>query len=109
MLQNVYSSVSKIILIELCPTKTRLCTGRRLIGPNENPNQENTLLLCKGKYHCTTDLLFHMFRFSRFAHVESTTDLLVWSNPNQSNRKSAVRKVWDSNPYEHLVFTILFC
>ena len=83
MLQNVYSSVSKIILIELCPTKTRLCTGRRLIGPNENPNQENTLLLCKGEYHCTTDLLFHMFRFSRFAHVESTTDLLVWLNYNK--------------------------
>ena len=29
--------------------------------------------------------LFKLFEFSCFAHVEITTDLLVWSNPNQSN------------------------
>ena len=31
---------------------------------------ENTHLLCKGKYHCTADLLFDWLGFSRFAYVE---------------------------------------
>ena len=33
-----------------------------------------------------------VFGFSYFAHVELETDLVVWSNPNQSNRRSAVQK-----------------
>jgi len=38
----------------------------------------------KGKYHCMADLLFILFAFSYFAYIEWTTDLLVWSNPNQT-------------------------
>ena len=39
------------------------------------------------------DLLFIMFGFSCFAYVELTSALLVWTNPNKSNRKSAVPMV----------------
>ena len=35
--------------------------------------------------------LFKLFEFSCFAHVEITTDLLVWSNPNQSKRRLRVQ------------------
>ena len=35
--------------------------------------------------------LFYSFGFSCFAYVEQTTNLYVWSNPNQSNRRSAVQ------------------
>ena len=42
-----------------------------------------------GNYHCTTDLLF-LSGFSCFAFVELTTVLLVWSNPNLSNRRSII-------------------
>ena len=34
-------------------------------------------------------LLFDWFGFSCFAYVELDTDLQVWSNLNQSNRRSA--------------------
>ena len=58
----------------------------------ETLKAKNSLLLCKGKkYDCTADLLFTLFRFSRFAYIELTKDLLVWSNPNQSTRRSAVQ------------------
>ena len=50
---------------------------------------ENTHLHCKEKYHCTAD----SFGFICFVNVYSTTDLLVWSNPNQSSRRSAVGTV----------------
>ena len=43
-----------------------------------------------GKCHCTADLLFTLFGFSCFAYGEWTTFLLVWLNPKQSNRRSAV-------------------
>ena len=43
------------------------------------------------KYHCLADLLFILFGFSCFAYVEWTTVLLVWSNSNQTNRRSAVQ------------------
>ena len=36
------------------------------------------------------DLLFILCRFSCFAYVETTTMLLVWSNLNQSNRRSMI-------------------
>ena len=42
---------------------------------------ESTHLLCKGKYHCTADLMFDLLGFSCFAHVESDADLQVLSNP----------------------------
>ena len=48
-------------------------------------------LTYRGKDHCTTDLLFILFGFSCFAFVELAIPLLVWSNPNQSNRMSAVQ------------------
>ena len=46
----------------------------------------NIHLHCKGKYHCTADLLFDWLEFSYFGYVELDSDLQVWSNPNQSNR-----------------------
>ena len=57
--------------------------------PNEKT--ENTHVLHKGNYHCTADLLFDWLGFSCFANVELDRDLQVWSNPNQSNRRSAVQ------------------
>ena len=36
------------------------------------------------------DLQFILFGFSCFAYVERISLLLVWSNPNRSNRRSAV-------------------
>ena len=48
-------------------------------------------LLHKGKYHSMTDLLFDWLGFSCFAYVELDRALQVWSNPNQSNRGSAVQ------------------
>ena len=38
--------------------------NRRVHILNHNVTPENTHLLCKGKYHCTTDLLFDWFGFS---------------------------------------------
>ena len=52
---------------------------------------ENTHLLRKGKYHCMADLLFDWFGFSCFVEMKLKTDLLVWPNPNWSNRRSAVQ------------------
>ena len=40
--------------------------------------------------YLTADLLFDLFGFSCFTYVELATDLLVWLDPNQSNRRSAV-------------------
>ena len=51
---------------------------------------ENTHLLCKRKYHWTADLLFYLFYLSWFDYVKLSTDLHVWSHPNQTNRRSAV-------------------
>ena len=45
----------------------------------------------EGKYHCTADLLFILFGFSCFGYVELASALLVLSNANQSNRRSAVQ------------------
>ena len=50
----------------------------------------------KRKCHCTADLLFDWFGFTCFAHVQSTTDLLVRPTPHQSNRRLAS----DTSPYE---------
>ena len=50
---------------------------------------ENTHLLRKGKYHCMTDLLFDWLGFSCFAYIELDRGIQVWSNLNQSNRRSA--------------------
>ena len=45
----------------------------------------------KGKYHCTAYLLFILFEFICFAHVELVSVVLVWSIPNQSNRRSVIQ------------------
>ena len=51
-----------------------------------------TRLLCKGKCHCTTDLLFYLFGSTYFTYYgKLTTDLLVWSDPNLSNKRSAIQ------------------
>ena len=39
------------------------------------------------EYHCTSDVLFYLFTFGWLAYFELATDLLVWSNPNKSNRR----------------------
>ena len=44
----------------------------------------------KGKHHCTSDLLFVLIGLDGFAYAQLVTYLLVWLNPNQSNRRSAV-------------------
>ena len=51
----------------------------------------NQRTLTLGKYHCAADLLFILFEFRHFAHVDLASALLVWSNPNQSNRRLAVQ------------------
>ena len=51
------------------------------------------------------DFLFQLFWFSCFAYVELTTDLLVWLNQNQSNRKSAV--LWYCHLLSVCVFSVL--
>ena len=43
---------------------------------------DNTHLLRKGKYHCTTDS-FNRFGFGSLVTLKLSTDLLVWLNPNQ--------------------------
>ena len=60
-------------------------------GSLDNPQPENTDLLCKGKYQCMADFLFDSFGFSCFVVFKRSTDLLVWPNPNQSNKRSAVQ------------------
>ena len=64
---------------------------------------ENTHLLCKGKSHCMAELLFDQLRFSCFACVELDRDLQVWSNPNQSNRRSAIQ--WQLPLWSKWVFS----
>ena len=54
---------------------------------------ENTHLLRKGKYHCMADLLFDWFGFSCFVELKLSTDLLIWPNPNRSNRRSAIQGI----------------
>ena len=48
--------------------------------------QKGNCLLLKGKYNCMADLLFILLGFICFAYAGRTTDLFLWSNPNQSNR-----------------------
>ena len=50
---------------------------------------ENALLLCKGKYHCTADLLFFV-KVQLFNYFEFESYLLVWLNPNKLNSRSTV-------------------
>ena len=52
---------------------------------------DNTHLPRKGKYHCIADLLFDWLGFSCFAYVEFDTDIQIWLNPNESNRRSPVQ------------------
>ena len=52
---------------------------------------ENTQLLRKGKYDCAADLMFDWFGFSCVIVLKQSTDLLVWPNQNQSNRRSVVQ------------------
>ena len=48
---------------------------------------ENTHLLWNGKHHFTADLQFYWVEYSCF-YIDLATDLLVWSNLNQSNGRS---------------------
>ena len=38
------------------------------------------------------DLLFYLFGFGYFDYDEIAVYLLVWSNPNQSNKRSVVQR-----------------
>ena len=55
------------------------------------PNPGAGTLTIRGSITVRTADLFIFFGFSCFAYVELVTYLLVWSNPNQSNRRSAVQ------------------
>ena len=48
------------------------------------PSGQNTRKLCKGKYHCTGDLLFDVFRFSIFALLKLSTNLLFLQHKQSS-------------------------
>ena len=58
--------------------------GSHLPAKTEAGTPEKAHSLHKGKYHCTADLLFDWFRFSCFAYVYATADLLVRPNSNQT-------------------------
>ena len=51
---------------------------------------KNTHYLWKWKFHCTSYLLFYLFRFSCFGYAELTIDLFDWFNLNQSNRRIVI-------------------
>ena len=51
------------------------------------------LIKLKGKYHCTANLLFILFVFSCIGYIELATKFIVWSNPNQTNKRSAMLSV----------------
>ena len=54
--------------------------------------REHKLIYCtRGSIPEWLTSCFTCFGFSCFAHVELTTYLLVWSNPNQSDRGSAIQ------------------
>ena len=56
-----------------------------------NPKPENTHLLCKGKYHCTADLLFDQWRFGQTSKSLYSYNLTKQLIPNQSNRRSDIQ------------------
>ena len=51
-------------------------------------NRPVYLNLQRGKFYCMVGL---MFGVSCFSYVDLETVLLVWSNPNQPNRRTAVQ------------------
>ena len=53
---------------------------------------ENTHLLCKGKYHCTADLLFDQLGFGQRRKSVYSFVSTKQLNPNQSNMRSAVQR-----------------
>ena len=73
----------------------------------------------KEKYHCRANLLFILCGFSCFAYVEWKTALLVWSNTNQSYKRSAncysdrrfaIPEFWQMQAlHGNLVFPIKWC
>ena len=71
--------------------KSSMLQHMKNINSPSLPVAENTHLLCKRKYHCMDDLLFDWLGFSCFVELKLQTDLLVWPNPNRSNRRSAVQ------------------
>ena len=52
---------------------------------------DNNILFHKLKYYCMADLQFDWLRFICFRCVELDRHFQVWSNPNQSNRSSAIQ------------------
>ena len=58
----------------------------------------------KGKYHCFADLQFYLFGVKCFAYIEWATYLLVWSNQNQSNRRSVYS---DTSPYNVIWYSLI--
>ena len=65
-------------------------------------------LICKGKNHCTADLLFYLTRSICFVYFEYATDLLVWSNPNQSNRGSSLYDFYPNKVSEYSLAELRF-
>ena len=54
-------------------------------------DRENTHLLCKGKYHCTAELLFDRLGLAKQANLSIVLIKKKQLNPNQSNRRSAIQ------------------
>ena len=52
---------------------------------------ENTHLLCKGKYHCTADLVLDRLGFGQTSKSVYSFNSTKQLNPNQSNRRSAIQ------------------
>ena len=52
-----------------------------------------TLTIERGKYHCTTDLLFDWFGFNHTSKAYANSTLSKQLNPNKINRRSAVPTV----------------
>ena len=56
-----------------------------------NTLAENTHLLRKGKYHCTTDFLFDWFGFGQTSKSVDSFITTKPQNPNKFNRRSVVQ------------------
>ena len=58
------------------------------LHPGPCVHVENSNLLCKGKYHCTADLLLDWFGFEQTSKSVDSFNTTKQLSPNQSNRVS---------------------
>ena len=67
-------------------------TSRSTLSLDWSFKAENTYLVGKSIAVPTVDLLFDWFGFRSLIKLIISKDLLVWLNPNQLNRRSAVQR-----------------